>query len=79
MPERRSITGNEAISPGARDAGAMAAEAGDVRAANTVLPGTSSPLLPVGEDEWLQAIEKLVPRKALEANRNAFLAGRRAR
>ena len=59
------------------DAAAVAADAGDIRAANTVLLGILSPLLPVGEDEWLEAIESLVPKKALEANRNAFLAGAR--
>ncbi len=57
------------------DAAGIAAEAGDARAANTVLLGILSPLLPVGSDEWLDAIERLVPEKALEANRNAFLAG----
>lgn len=59
------------------DAAAMAAGAGDSRAAGTVLLGTLSPLLPVGEGEWLKAIEKLVPRKALEANLGAFMAGRK--
>jgi indolepyruvate ferredoxin oxidoreductase beta subunit len=55
----------------------IAAEAGDARAANTVLLGILSPMLPVGEDEWLAAIESLVKAKAVEANRKAFLAGRR--
>jgi len=59
------------------DAAAIAAEAGDARAANTVLLGILSPMLPVGEDEWLAAIESLVKAKAVEANRKAFLAGRR--
>lgn len=58
------------------DAAAIAAEAGDARAANTVLLGILSPLLPVGEDEWIEVIERLVPKKALGANRKAFLAGR---
>lgn len=59
------------------DAADIAAEAGDARAANTVLLGILSPLLPVGEDEWLEVIEKLVPARALDANRKAFLAGRK--
>jgi indolepyruvate ferredoxin oxidoreductase beta subunit len=59
------------------DAADIAAEAGDARAANTVLLGILSPLLPVGEEEWLEVIEKLVPGRALDANRNAFLAGRK--
>jgi indolepyruvate ferredoxin oxidoreductase beta subunit len=59
------------------DAPLLAEEAGDRRAANTVLLGILSPLLPVGEEEWLQVIERLVPAKAHAANRQAFLAGRR--
>jgi len=59
------------------DAAAIAADAGDARAANTVLLGILSLMLPVGEDEWLAAIESLVKAKAVEANRKAFLAGRR--
>ena len=55
---------------------AIAAEAGDARAANTVLLGILSLALPVGVDEWLAVIEKLVKAKAVEANRNAFLVGR---
>jgi indolepyruvate ferredoxin oxidoreductase, beta subunit len=59
------------------DAADIAAEAGDARAANTVLLGILSPLLPVGEGEWLEVIERLVPARALDANRKAFLAGRK--
>jgi len=58
------------------DAPAVAAEAGDARAANTVLLGILSPVLPVGVDEWLAVIERLVKAKAVEANKNAFLVGR---
>lgn len=58
------------------DAAAIAAEAGDARAANTVLLGILSARLPVGEGEWMSVIEQLVPKKALEANRGAFRAGR---
>lgn len=58
------------------DAADIAAKAGDSRAANTVLLGILSPLLAVDEEEWLEVIERLVPKKALDANRKAFLAGR---
>jgi indolepyruvate ferredoxin oxidoreductase beta subunit len=58
------------------DAPAIAAEAGDARAANTVLLGILSPILPVEEEEWLAAIESLMKGKAVEANKKAFLAGR---
>ncbi|MFH1149684.1 MAG: indolepyruvate oxidoreductase subunit beta [Actinomycetota bacterium] len=59
------------------DAVGIAAEAGDKRAANTVLLGILSASLPVSEGEWLSVIERLVKEKALESNRNAFLEGRR--
>ena len=58
------------------DALGIAAEAGDARAANTVLLGILSVTLPVGCEEWVATMEDVVPTRALEANRNAFLAGR---
>lgn len=66
------------LSPGAVvvDARDIAAEAGDARAANTVLLGILSCSLPVPKDEWLSVIRELVPGRALEANEKAFLAGR---
>ncbi len=54
----------------------LAADAGNRRAANTVLLGAVSRRLDVAEDYWLQAIERMVPRKALEVNRRAFMLGR---
>jgi indolepyruvate ferredoxin oxidoreductase, beta subunit len=59
------------------DAPGIAADAGDARAANTVLLGILSPALPVAEEEWLAVIEKLVKAKAVQSNVNAFLAGRK--
>ena len=59
------------------DAVEIATKAGDARAANTVLVGILSPVLPMGEKEWLEAIDKLVPAKALDANKKAFLEGRK--
>jgi indolepyruvate ferredoxin oxidoreductase beta subunit len=58
------------------DARSIAGEAGDSRAANTVLLGILSVSLPVPVGEWLSVIEKLVPARALAANRNALMAGR---
>jgi indolepyruvate ferredoxin oxidoreductase beta subunit len=55
----------------------IAAKAGDARAANTVLVGILSPLLPMGEEEWLEVIDRFVPARALDANRKAFLEGRK--
>jgi indolepyruvate ferredoxin oxidoreductase beta subunit len=54
----------------------IAAQAGDARAANTVLLGILSVTLPVTEEEWLATLEKLVKAKAVDANKNAFEAGR---
>ena len=66
------------LAPGAVvvDARAIAGGAGDARAANTVLLGMLSVSLPVPEREWLKVIRELVPKKALESNEKAFLAGR---
>jgi indolepyruvate ferredoxin oxidoreductase, beta subunit len=54
----------------------IATEAGNPRAANTVLLGAVSRRLPIGEKFWLRALEKMVPSKAFEVNRLAFQAGR---
>ena len=54
----------------------LATEAGNPRAANTVLLGAVSKLLDVPEEFWFKALEKMVPAKALEINRKAFLMGR---
>ncbi len=54
----------------------LAVEAGNPRAANTVLLGAVSKRLDIPEDFWMKAMEKLIPAKAYEVNRRAFLAGR---
>jgi indolepyruvate ferredoxin oxidoreductase, beta subunit len=54
----------------------MATDAGNPRTANTVLLGAVSRRLEIAEEYWLKAIEKMVPAKAFEVNRKAFLAGR---
>lgn len=54
----------------------IAREAGNIRAANTVLLGAVSLQLEIGEEFWMVALKKMVPPKALEINRQAFLAGR---
>jgi indolepyruvate ferredoxin oxidoreductase beta subunit len=54
----------------------MAIEAGNVRAANTVLLGAVSKRLDIPEEFWLKALEKMVPAKALDVNRRAFQMGR---
>ena len=54
----------------------IATDAGNVRAANTVLLGAVSKRLDIAEEYWLRALEKMVPSKALDVNKHAFLMGR---
>jgi len=54
----------------------IASEAGNVRAANTVLLGAVSKRLDIAENFWLEAIERMVPKKALAVNLQAFAVGR---
>jgi len=54
----------------------LATEAGNPRAANTVLLGAVSQRIDIAENFWLEAIEKMVPNKALEINLQAFRMGR---
>ena len=54
----------------------MAADAGNVRAANTVLLGAVSKRLSISEEYWITAMEKMVPAKAVDVNKRAFLLGR---
>jgi len=61
------------------DGQGIAKEAGNLRAANTVLLGAVSRRLDISEKYWMQALEKMVPSKALEVNRKAFQLGRELR
>jgi indolepyruvate ferredoxin oxidoreductase, beta subunit len=54
----------------------IASEAGNPRAANTALLGAVSRRLDIPEEFWMKAMGKMVPPKALEVNRKAFLTGR---
>ncbi|WP_224982258.1 indolepyruvate oxidoreductase subunit beta [Geomonas agri] len=54
----------------------LAIQAGNARAANTVLLGAVSKRLDIEEKYWIEAIEKMVPKKALEVNLKAFEMGR---
>jgi indolepyruvate ferredoxin oxidoreductase, beta subunit len=54
----------------------LATEAGNPRAANTALLGAVSRRLDIPEEFWMKAMAKMVPPKAVEVNRKAFLAGR---
>jgi len=61
----------------ATDAGRMAVELGNARAANTVLLGMLSTALDFPVQEWRQVIEEMVPPKTIAINLSAFEAGRR--
>jgi indolepyruvate ferredoxin oxidoreductase beta subunit len=54
----------------------IAREAGNIRAANTVLLGAVSNRLDIDDQFWMKAIEKMAPHKALDVNKKAFLMGR---
>jgi indolepyruvate ferredoxin oxidoreductase beta subunit len=54
----------------------LAIEAGNARAANTVLLGAVSKRMQIEEKYWLEAIERMVPKKALAVNLKAFEVGR---
>lgn len=54
----------------------LASEAGNPRAANTALLGAVSKRIDIAEKYWIAAIEKMVPKKALEINFKAFNLGR---
>ncbi|MGD2253781.1 MAG: indolepyruvate oxidoreductase subunit beta [Anaerolineales bacterium] len=58
------------------EASRVATELGNPRVANTVLLGALSALLEVTEEDWLHVIAERVPKRHLEINRKAFLAGR---
>lgn len=58
------------------DGQGLALKAGDVRAANTVMLGAVSKRLQISDEIWQQALEKMVPRKALDINLKAFALGR---
>lgn len=55
---------------------AKAQELGTERATNVVLLGALSKYLDVPEKQWLEVVEKRVPKKYVELNRKAFAAGR---
>lgn len=54
----------------------LATNAGNVRAANTVLLGAVSKRLDIAEELWMKSLEKMVPAKAVDVNIRAFMTGR---
>lgn len=59
------------------DAFALASDIGEIRAANVVMVGVLSTMLPIPEEVFLDVIKKRVPERFLEVNTKAFLAGRK--
>jgi indolepyruvate ferredoxin oxidoreductase, beta subunit len=60
------------------DADGLAREAGTVRAANVVLLGAASRVLPFAPESWRRGLEAAVPAKIREVNECAFALGRDA-
>ncbi len=60
------------------DAETLAREAGNARAANIVLLGAASLVLPFSPDAWDHGLGAAVPAKILDVNRRAFALGRDA-
>jgi len=60
----------------AADAGHIAAELGNAKAANTLLLGMLSTALNFPEQQWLEILTRSVPPQTVEINRQAFAKGR---
>jgi indolepyruvate ferredoxin oxidoreductase beta subunit len=60
------------------DAQELAREAGTLRAANVALLGAASTVLPLSEEAWHVALERILPERILQINRRAFDLGRDA-
>lgn len=58
------------------DATALAMQAGNVRAVNTVLLGTLSACLPLAIEMWEKGLQESFPPRLLAVNREAFRLGR---
>jgi indolepyruvate ferredoxin oxidoreductase beta subunit len=60
----------------AMDCLSLAEQAGNVKAVNIVLMGHLSKYFDIPENEWMKALEKLVPSKFLDVNKKAFALGK---
>jgi len=57
------------------DALQLAREVGSIKAVNVVLLGALARAMPIENEQWLEAIHRIVPAKTLELNLKAFAAG----
>ncbi len=60
------------------DAFAIARQVGNLKTVNVALVGVLSRFLPITEKVWEEVLEKRLPAKIFEVNRQAFQAGRKA-
>ena len=58
------------------DALSLAVQAGSTKAVNLVLMGRLSRYFEFTEEQWLSAMEEIVPPKFLQLNKTAFSLGR---
>lgn len=56
----------------------LAIQAGNLRAANVVVMGALSTLVPFAEEHWQAALRERIPAKLLDVNLRAFALGRQA-
>ncbi len=80
QPAAKNVSGRLAAYPGLLlvDANPLAEEAGNLRAANLVMAGALSTLVPFEVEHWIAAIRGRIPGKLLDVNLRAFELGRDA-
>lgn len=57
------------------DGGAISKELGNSKVLNSVVLGLAAKYIGFSKDEWIKTIEKTVPQKTIETNKEAFLKG----
>ena len=80
QPAAKNVAKRLAAHPGLMliDANPLAVKAGNIRAANLVLVGALSTLVPFDEHHWQAAMRERIPAKLLDVNLRAFDLGRAA-
>ena len=80
QPPARDLPQRLAAYPGLMlvDANPLAIQAGNLRAANVVLMGALSKLVPFDEEHWQAAMRERIPANLLDVNLRAFGLGRAA-
>lgn len=80
VPPAKDVDKRLAAYPGLLliDANPLAVRAGNLRAANVVLVGALSNLVPFDESHWQSALRERIPAKLLDVNLRAFALGREA-